>query len=115
MISGSTEYEKLESKNETGFIEGEAIQLGEWQNDLLSFQKFGWVPAINTPIFKADTSNIQVQEYTYPDFKLGTIPNTQLPSVINLHEAVSHHLALLGVTGSGKSFLAREVNKPIKN
>ncbi len=109
VISGSTEYEKLESKNETGFIEGEAIQLGEWQNDLLSFQKFGWVPVINTPIFKADTSNIQVQEYTYPDFKLGTIPNTQLPSVINLHEAVSHHLALLGVTGSGKSFLAREL------
>jgi len=109
VISGSTEYEKLESKNETGFIEGEAIQLGEWQNDLLSFQKFGWVPAINTPIFKADTSNIQVQEYTYPDFKLGTIPNTQLPSVINLHEAISHHTALIGVTGSGKSFLAREL------
>lgn len=113
VISGSTEYEKLESKNETGFIEGEAIQLGEWQNDLLSFQKFGWVPAINTPIFKADTSNIQVQEYNYPDFKLGTIPNTQLPSVINLHEAVSHHLALLGVTGSGKSFLAREMIKAL--
>ncbi|WP_257668664.1 ATP-binding protein [Parapedobacter tibetensis] len=113
VISGSTEYEKLESKNETGFIEGEAIQLGEWQKDLLSFQKFGWVPAINTPIFKADTSNIQVQDYTYPDFKLGTIPNTQLPSVINLHEAVSHHLALLGVTGSGKSFLAREVIKSL--
>jgi len=70
VISGSTEYEKLESKNETGFIEGEAIQLGEWQNELLSFQKFGWVPAINTPIFKADTSNIQVQEYTYPDFTI---------------------------------------------
>jgi predicted DNA-binding protein (MmcQ/YjbR family) len=113
VISGSTEYEKLESKNETGFIEGEAIQLGEWQNDLLSFQKFGWVPAINTPIFKADTSNIQVQEYTYPDFKLGTIPNTQLPSVINLHEAISHHTALIGVTGSGKSFLAREVIKSL--
>lgn len=113
VLSGSTEYEKLESKNETGFIEGEAIQLGEWQNDLLSFQKFGWVPAINTPIFKADTSNIHVQEYAYPHFKLGTIPNTQLPSVINLHEAVSHHLALLGVTGSGKSFLAREIIKSL--
>lgn len=113
VISGTTEYEKLESKNETGFIEGEAIQLGEWQNDLLSFQKFGWVPAINTAIFKADTSNIQVQEYNYPDFKLGTIPNTQLPSVINLHDAVSHHLALLGVTGSGKSFLAREIIKEL--
>lgn len=109
VIAGTTVLEKLESKNESGFIEGEAIQLGEWQNDLLSFQKFGWVPSINTPIFKADTSDIQVEQYDYPDFELGSIPNTQLPSVINLHEAISHHTALIGVTGSGKSFLAREI------
>ncbi len=116
VISGTTEYEKLDgNKNETGFIEGEAIQLGEWQNDLLSFQKFGWVPAINTPIFKADTSNINVEEYSYPHFALGTIPNTQLPSVINLHEAISHHTALIGVTGSGKSFLARKLINQLRS
>lgn len=114
VISGTTELEKLESKNETGFIEGEAIQLGEWKNDLLSFQKFGWVPSINTPIFKADTSDIEVENYDYPDFELGSIPNTQLPSVINLHEAISHHTALIGVTGSGKSFLARELIDQLK-
>ena len=114
VIGGTTELEKLENKNETGFIEGEAIQLGEWQNDLLSFQKFGWVPSINTPIFKADTSNTEIQEFEYPEFQLGTIPKTKLPSIINLNEAVSHHLALLGVTGSGKSFLAREIIKSLK-
>ena len=115
VISGTTEYEKLESKNETGFIEGEAIQLGEWNSDLLSFQKFGWVPAINTPIFKADTSNINVHECSYPHYKLGIIPNTQLPSVINLHEAISHHTALIGVTGSGKSFIAKEIINQLRN
>ncbi len=114
VVSGTTELEKLESKNESGFIEGEAIQLGEWQNDVLSFQKFGWVPSINTPIFKADTSDIEVDQYQYPDFELGTIPNTTLPSVINLHEAISHHTALIGVTGSGKSFLAREIIDKLK-
>ncbi|WP_087562618.1 ATP-binding protein [Polaribacter sp. SA4-10] len=114
VIAGTTELEKLESKNESGFIEGEAIQLGEWQNDLLSFQKFGWVPSINTPIFKADTSNTKIPEFEYPEFQLGTIPNTNLPSIINLKEAVSHHLALLGITGSGKSFLAREIIKSLK-
>ncbi len=114
VVSGTTELEKLESKNESGFIEGEAIQLGEWQNDVLSFQKFGWVPSINTPIFKADTSDIEVDHYQYPDFELGTIPSTTLPSVINLHEAISHHTALIGVTGSGKSFLAREIIDQLK-
>lgn len=114
VIAGSTEKEKLEARNETGFIEGEAIQLGEWQNDKLSFQKFGWVPSINTPLFKADTSNISVQSFSHPEYTLGVIPNTTLPSVINLNEAVSHHMALLGVTGSGKSFLAREIIKEIQ-
>ncbi|KKP69660.1 hypothetical protein A2X44_03840 [candidate division CPR3 bacterium GWF2_35_18] len=113
VIAGSTEKEKLEAQNETGFIEGEAIQLGEWQNDKLSFQKFGWVPSINTPVFKANTSDIKVKSFKYPEYKLGIIPNTTLPSVINLDHAVSHHMALLGVTGSGKSFLAREIIKEL--
>ncbi|MCF8298350.1 MAG: DUF87 domain-containing protein [Melioribacteraceae bacterium] len=114
VVGGVTEKEKLEGRNETGFIEGEAVQLGEWQNSKLSFQKFGWVPAINTPIFKADTSDISIQKFTHPEWELGIIPNTTLPSVINLKEAVSHHLALLGVTGSGKSYLAREIIKKLK-
>lgn len=114
VVGGITEKEKLEARNETGFIEGEAVQLGEWQDDKLSFQKFGWVPSINTPVFKTTASDIQVQAFTYPDYRLGKIPNTELPSVINLGEAVSHHMALLGVTGSGKSFLAREIIGQIK-
>lgn len=114
VIGGVTEKEKLENRNETGLIEGEAIQLGEWKNDKLSFQKFGWVPTINTSIFIADTSGICVPEFLYPEYKLGVIPNTTLPSVINLNEAVSHHMALLGVTGSGKSFLARKIIEQLK-
>ena len=113
VINGSTEKEQLEARNETGFIEGEAIQLGEWQNDKLSFQKFGWVPSINTPIFKANTTNIKVGTFNYPLFKLGIIPGTKLPSVIDLNDAISHHLALIGVTGSGKTFLSLEIIKKL--
>ena len=109
VILGITDKERLEEKNETGFIEGEAIQLGEWDSDKLSFQKYGWVPSINTPIFKADTSDIVIPDIKYPMFSLGKIPGTTLPCVINLDDAISHHLALLGVTGSGKSFIAREI------
>lgn len=115
VMNGFTEKERLENKNEIGFIEGEAIQLGEWQDDKLSFQKFGWVPSINTPIFKANTGDITVQDLKYPEYKLGVIPNTSLPSVINLNEAVSHHMALLGITGSGKSFLTRKIIEELNN
>jgi hypothetical protein len=48
-------------------------------------------------------------EFSLPEYKLGVIPNTNLPSVINLNDIISHHIALLGVTGSGKSFLARQI------
>ena len=113
-VAGTTEKERLEAENESDFITGEAVQLGEWQNDKLSFKKFGWVPCINTPIFKADTRDIPITQYSYPLFKLGMIPNTSLPSVIDLKDAISHHLALLGITGSGKSFLAREIIRELK-
>lgn len=109
IVGGLTEYEKLENKNESGFIIGDAIQLGIWNEISSSFEKFGWIPEINTPIFLAETIDYQVKEITHPEFKLGNIPNTFLPSIINLEEAVSHHTALLGITGSGKSFLAREI------
>jgi uncharacterized protein len=114
VFGGITNSEKLELKDESGFIEGEAIQLGTWNNKALSFEKYGWIPQINTPVFTANTENINVPDFTYPEYKLGVIPNTSLPSVINLNHAVSHHLALLGVTGSGKSFIARELIKELR-
>ena len=114
VFGGVTNSEKLENKDESGFIEGEALQLGIWNNDTLSFEKYGWVPQINTPLFKANTSDIVVPEIILPEFKLGVISNTSLPSVINLNDAVSHHIALLGVTGAGKSFLAREIIQSLK-
>ena len=114
VINGITDIEQLVNKNKSGLIRGEALQLGEWQEDELSFQKYGWVPYMNTPVFLADTSDIKQPEVKYPNYKLGVIPNTTLPSLINLQEAVSHHIALLGVTGSGKSVLARDIINAIK-
>ncbi|MDX4012940.1 ATP-binding protein [Aliarcobacter skirrowii] len=114
VLEGFTSSEVLESKNKSGFIRGEALQLGEWDNENLNFKKFGWVPKINTPIFTANTATIEIKTFVYPEYQLGVIPNTHLPSVINLHDAVSHHMALIGVTGSGKSFLAREIIKELQ-
>lgn len=115
VIEGFTCSEVLESKNKSGFIRGEALQLGEWDNENLNFKKFGWVPKTNTPIFTANTETIEIKTFAYPEYQLGVIPNTHLPSVINLNEAVSHHIALIGVTGSGKSFLAREIIRELQD
>jgi hypothetical protein len=113
VVSCKTERENLESWNEVGFIIGQAVQLGQW-NKNLSFAKFGWVPPINTPVFLAKTDSEEIPTFTYPDYKLGVIPGTKLPSVIDLSDAVSHHTAILGVTGSGKSFITHEILKELK-
>ncbi|MDO8260365.1 MAG: DUF87 domain-containing protein, partial [Candidatus Magasanikbacteria bacterium] len=104
-----TSKEVLEAKNETGFIQGEAIQIGIWDEERGLFEKYGWVPQINTLVLRAKTDDLGRPKTKYPDFDLGVIPSTDLPVVINLEDSISHHLAILGVTGSGKSFISHKI------
>ena len=113
VVNGITNSEALETKNKSGFIRGEAIQLGEWDNKELDFKKFGWVADMYSPVFKVINIEKSPNKFVYPEYKLGVIPKTNISSVINLHDAISHHIALIGVTGSGKSFLAREMIKEL--
>ncbi|MBO6551214.1 MAG: DUF87 domain-containing protein, partial [Rhizobiales bacterium] len=111
VIQGITESETLEYKNETGFIVGEAIQLGVWDINTATFKKYGWLPDINAPIYLA--KNIQIPVTEDNEYTIGFIPETNYPSIINLDEAVTHHTAIMGVTGSGKSVFARNMIRQI--
>jgi hypothetical protein len=108
VVNAITQSTILETKNKSGFIEAEAMQLGEFNKDTLNFDKVGWVPDMYSPLFVA--KNVAAEkEFKYPEYRLGVVPKTDIPVVLNLHDAISHHIALIGVTGSGKSFLAREI------
>ena len=107
VVAGITKVEGLEARNETGLIEGDAVQLGEWDGEALCFRKFGWVPRINTALFVASTEQAVVAPISESLWRIGNIPRTSLPCVIDLDDAIRHHLALIGVTGCGKSFAAR--------
>ena len=107
ITEGITKIEQLEHKNQTGFIVGEAIQLGTWNNEKLKFEQFGWVADINTPIYVA--SPIAEPEIEANEFVIGKIPNTNYPVVINKDIAMSHHMAVVGVTGTGKSIFSRNL------
>ena len=112
VVNAITQSAILETKNKSGFIEAEAMQLGEFNQDTLNFDKVGWVPDMYSPLFVAKkVANTKV--FKYPEYKLGVVPKTDIPVVLNLHDAISHHIALIGVTGSGKSFLAREIIREI--
>lgn len=110
VIQGVAKIEQLENKNESSFVVGQAIQLGEWNEEKVRFEQFGWVPDINTPIFLA--SNIQEPSTNDDECILGYIPNTNYPVILNKDTAITHHTAILGVTGSGKSVFTRNlINK----
>lgn len=111
IVQGQTQVKTLELKNEIGFIIGEAIQLGEWNSEKGCFEIFGWVPSINTPIFIA--SNIDSIEISEKEIEIGHIPSTNYSIVIDKELAVTHHTAILGVTGTGKSVFSRNLIKQI--
>lgn len=107
IIEGTTKIEQLENKNETGLIIGEAIQLGTWNQEKVRFEQFGWVPDINSPVYIA--SKIDAIELKEDEFQIGHIPNTNFPVIINKTLALTHHTAVLGVTGTGKSVFSRNL------
>ena len=111
VVQGITKNEQLSNKNESSFIIGEAIQLGEWNSASGKFEQFGWVPSINTPIFLA--SPIETPVIASDEYVIGNIPGTNYPAIINKEFAVTHHTAILGITGSGKSVFARNLIKQI--
>lgn len=111
VVQGITEVETLELKNESGFIVGEAVQLGVWNVGKNTFEKFGWVPEVNSPVYIAPPIN----EVTAGDGEaiVGKIPDTNYPSIMRMDESVTHHTAILGVTGTGKSVFSRKLIRDI--
>ena len=107
IVEGITKIEPLENKNQSGFIIGEAIQLGTWNKEKFKFEKFGWVPNINSPVYLS--SKIDDTEISENEFVVGHIPNTNYPAIINKDIAITHHTAIIGVTGTGKSIFARNL------
>lgn len=111
ITQGLTEIESLEQKNEAGLVVGEAVQLGIWDSDRLLFEKYGWVPQTNTPLFLARAAPAFV--VIDGEKQVGAIPGTNYPVLLNLRQAVTHHTAILGVTGSGKSVFCRDLLRKI--
>jgi uncharacterized protein len=111
IVEGTTKIEQLEQKNQTGLIIGEAIQLGTWSNEFSRFEQFGWVPEVNSPIYLS--SSIEEQPNGENEYTIGYIPNTNYPVIIDKETSITHHTAILGITGSGKSVFTRNLIKQL--
>ncbi|KKT40640.1 MAG: hypothetical protein UW30_C0020G0003 [Candidatus Giovannonibacteria bacterium GW2011_GWA2_44_13b] len=129
IIDAETRREGQEAKKDLGYTQFMAYQLGEWRkpkNDqnieiATAFQRFfefQWVPNMNSLIFKwnqaDDTSARDEGTQTNGHYLLGTIPKTNLPIYLNINDLVSHHTAILGVTGTGKTTMVLKLIEAIK-
>ena len=107
VINAEVDTETLESRNQADFVIGRATQLGVLLPGSGTFERFGWVPGARTPVMQA--AELPNQSPTADEIGIGKIPGTNCPVVVNAKEVVSHHLAILGVTGVGKSVFARQL------
>lgn len=114
VINGITKIDQLQNKNQSGYVIGEAIQLGTWNTEKYQFEKYGWVPEVNNPVYLAN--DIGESKIETGHLLIGFIPETKYPVILNMETAITHHMAILGVTGTGKSIFSRNlIRKYIEN
>ncbi|NTU70452.1 MAG: ATP-binding protein [Coriobacteriia bacterium] len=89
----------------------EAVQLGVWSTAECGLVRYGWVPPVNTLITPVDGSC----STSVPDesILLGHLPGTEYPVALNRDALRGTHIAILGVTGCGKSVTSRYLLKEL--
>lgn len=102
----------LSGPDETRTTIGEAVQLGIWDNSTSRFEPYGWVPNPTGIVNKATPLETE-EPLGSGEIKIGTVPGSNYPVIMNKETAVTHHLAILGVTGTGKSHFARTLIRQI--
>lgn len=102
-----TDIKQLEKGNETGLIVATATQLGVWRNEQRNFENYGWVPFVNSKVMIAN--DVTGPEPKNTEIELGTIENTSFKVIVDINSLITHHTAILGTTGTGKSVFSRNL------
>lgn len=104
IVAATVAESALEDGNAAQSVRVTAGQLGLWNGDRSRFEAIDWVPQAGCAV--VPTAG-EVDVRTPPDCCLiGKVPSSTFPVHINIADAVTHNTALIGVTGSGKSYLA---------
>lgn len=114
IIEATLKREEVEEKDLQDYIEVEAFQLGTWDNVNFKFEKFNWIPNQYTPVMLYDSKK-QNTSLKANEKVLGYLVGTNIPVVNDLELGVTHHTAILGITGTGKSVFARDYIRALIN
>ncbi|TAL04332.1 MAG: DUF87 domain-containing protein [Rhodospirillaceae bacterium] len=108
IINVQTASEAVQGTNKQGGKIITAQQIGAWQTDKQKFEDMGWVPEINAPVF-IESAGEEVELIDKNCYRVGVVPKSSYPIYINLEECVTHHIAIIGKTGTGKSRMSAKI------
>jgi uncharacterized protein len=109
ITAAQVKEEKMDAINSYNQIEVLASQLGKWTEQDKRFEPVAWTAPPGAPlrhVISTTDSNIVIPKDCV---KVGVIPNSSFVIHVNLEDAITHNMAVIGVTGSGKTYLALEL------
>ena len=105
VVSAVVSERPAEDSNALHAVRVTAGELGAWDGEKSRFASINWVPPAGSLVHRA-TSAVGRAELGVDRRVVGAIPNSTFPVHVGIREVVTHNAAVIGVTGSGKSFLA---------
>lgn len=115
IINGVTRSDALQGDRDR-YICAIAQQVGAWNGANCRFDAVSWVAEPGSPVYIETSTEIPTLNIAESRSVVGKLPNSEYPIHIDINDIVTHHTAVLGITGSGKTFLAYElIRKMVKS
>lgn len=108
IINVQTAIENVENSSDIGFKIITAQQIGFWDTKEQKFIDNSWVPVVNTPVYLENESE-KIKVTKKGCYKVGYVPKSGYPILLDLNESINHHIAVIGKTGTGKSLMSAKI------
>ncbi|MEX0755738.1 MAG: DUF87 domain-containing protein [Actinomycetota bacterium] len=104
IYSARVDMETIEPGVTHRYLSVAARKVGHWDEASLSFRTVPWLPDPGAAI----TLDI-TDDSTFDGRWIGAVPDSKYGVAIDAHPLVTHNTAILGILGSGKTYLAFEL------
>ena len=105
IVSATIDQVGLDEGNASQRVRVGAGQLGYWEAERSTFAPIDWVAPAGELVTISTGEGI-VQNLPAGRCLVGCVPNSRFPVHVHVSDTITHNTALIGVTGSGKSYLA---------
>lgn len=106
VISATVLERAMQDGNAMHTVRVTAGELGMWDEQRCRFEPINWVAPAGQLVHRVAKSAEPTPDAPDGSEVVGWVPNSSFPVHVVIRDVVTHNTAIIGVTGSGKSFLA---------